>query len=132
MFKLSRFVKAATICHPIDCNVRKSQPGAFLTSAQAQHSNSANVQTESNVCPKKKFNACFNLLLSQSPEPWSLQTEKEPLVMSQMSEISRPWSQDVTSIFPIFPRSAESLELHILHCSFVWCEVLRQQRGQPH
>lgn len=54
-------------------------------------------------------------LLSQSPEPWSLQTEKEPLVVSQMSEISRPWSQ-----------------ASFLHWSFAWCEVLRQQRGQPH
>ena len=31
--------KAGTICHPIDCNVWKSQPGAFLgTSAQLKHS----------------------------------------------------------------------------------------------
>ena len=62
-----KIVKAGTICHPIDCNVRKSQPGAFLTSAQAQHSN---VQTESYVVKSffHIFNACFALPVTGTME----------------------------------------------------------------
>lgn len=91
MFKWFKIVKAGTICHPIDCDVRKSQPGAFLTSAQAQHSN---VQTESNVQLGKKKSHVFHL-----PVTGTMESSDREGTLGSVADVG-DFQTLVTSIFP--------------------------------